>query len=1051
MAAARAVKDTESLRQLLSLAATLANLSGAYEKANEYLEEAARLGSAVEGAERREEIPRGGKLVVALANPADAIEPAGIYTLEEEEILCNAFETLLATDAEGHLVPNLSESWEVKTDGRALILTLRHDVHFHDGHLLTAEDVRASFERSMRRLSQEMPAAFAAIRGCREFMDEKAARVEGIVVHSDRNLEVQLEEALPIYPAFLTQIQRAITRAVPDAEEADGRVLGTGPYRIVAHHRDRVLLERNPDYWKEGLPALDAIEFRPSLTATAIARGFRSGEIELARDLLPQDLEQILRDPRHRRGVVEASTKNTYFVLFNCQSGPTAQNPALRRALAGMVPARDIVWQTLGRFAQRASCLIPPGMLGHDPGRRSHTVSREEALQMLSASAVDSPIRLKASVHPLFQDRYRSLLEALMATWSELGVEVSVETSDMDTFIRSWQENEGLDLMIARWNADYDDPDNFTHTLFHSRTGSLRRYFSSAESDQILEEARSESRPAVRESLYRKFESLLVESGALIPLFHDIDYRLASPKVLGLKLRGTSPYVNYSELAISETAEAETEAGLTGGGVVHIPIAGVVNTFDPALAGTVELDEVLTSVFETLTRDAGGARIVPWLASELKVEEGGRRYRFRLRDDVRFHDGRKLTARDVRYSFERLLQSSASDTRAFFSPVRGARAILSGEATQLAGFRIQSATEFTIELEEPVAFFPALISYQSTSILPEGSDPSGAQGWVGTGPFRVVAFEPGRRLELERNKTYWRKGYPRSEGLVFSFGVSAEDILSGFRAGRFALAWDLFPADVEALRREPEFASGYRETPRLITYFAAFNTHQGPFADRTLRQRLAQAVDVSRIVRQTLGRVAIPAVSLIPPGLLSHERTVVPRAEPMPPGASEEMPTAMQLTAAVHPLFFGPYAALARELWNAFAGKGVRIQPRTQTMDDLLEALRKASVDLAVSRWGGDYPDADTFAHILHSREGYLGRLCGSSEIDRLIERGRAETSPAVRHSLYRQIEEILAREAILVPLFHEQAYRFARPEVEGLTISIGIPTVAYENLHIRG
>ena len=74
---------------------------------------------------------------------------------------------------------------------------------------------------------------------------------------------------------------------------------------------------------------------------------------------------------------------------------------------------------------------------------------------------------------------------------------------------------------------------------------------------------------------------------------------------------------------------------------------------------------------------------------------------------------------------------------------------------------------------------------------------------MGTGPFRVASFEPGRRLVLERNRSYWRKGYPRSEGLTFSFGVSPEDMLTGFRAGRYALASDLFPADVEALRHEP--------------------------------------------------------------------------------------------------------------------------------------------------------------------------------------------------------------------------------------------------------
>ena len=98
-----------------------------------------------------------------------------------------------------------------------------------------------------------------------------------------------------------------------------------------------------------------------------------------------------------------------------------------------------------------------------------------------------------------------------------------------------------------------------------------------------------------------------------------------------------------------------------------------------------------------------------------------------------------------------------------------------------------------------------------------------------------------------------------------------------------------------------------------------------------------------------------------------------------------------------------------------------------------------------------DYPDADTFVYILHSAGGFLGRMCGSPEIDRLAERGRAETTPVQRHALYRQVEETMAREALLLPLFHEQAYRFAQPDVGGLSVSFGIPLVAYEELHLRG
>ncbi len=1050
MEAARSASEIESLRHLLTLGTTLANLGGEYDKANEYLEQAARLAPLPTDADNQDETPRGGRIVAAIANPVKAVEPVNMELVEETEILTNVFETLLATDQEGNLVPALCEKWEVGSEGKSFTLTLRDNVQFQDGHPLTAEDVKQSFERAIRRASFELPSALAAIRGVREFAERRTDDLAGLVVHSDTKLEIQLDEPLSIYPALLADYKTGITRANAE-DEAGSLPIGTGPFKLTSYDRERVVLECNSTYWK-GTPApLDAIEFRHGLSASTIASGLRSGELDLARDLAPQDLEELLRDPRFRGGLSEAPRKNTYFVMFNSLTGPVAQNAIVRRALLGVVRTHDLVWQTLGRFSQPAVCLIPPGMLGHDPGRRRRILTRDEALDMLRASGVTTPTRLRASVHPLLQDRYGSLLRTLFSIWSELEVEVEVATHDMASYLEADQHNEGLDLRIGRWNADYDDPDNFTHSLFHSRVGLYRNYIASAEGDQILEEARAEGRPDVRASLYRKYENLLLETGVLLPLFHDIDHRLASPKVRGLKLWGSAPYVNYSELRKVESVSAATATMRTGGGVIQIPIAGVVASLDPSLATTLEQSEVLPSIYETLTREVGG-RIIPWLAAEFRPEEGGRRYRFKLRGDVRFHDGRRLTARDVRYSFERLLQNPESSCRWFYSRIRGAKALLGGDVGDLTGFRIHTANEFTIELDEPVSIFPALISYPGASIVPEGVEPVGeslSEGCVGTGAFRVVKFDPGRRLELEPNKTYWRTGYPKNEGLVFSFGVSPAEILSEFRAGRFSLASDLLPSDVEPLRREPDLAPGYRETPRLITYYVAFNTHQGPLSDKDLRRSLVQTVDVAAVVRQTLGRLAIPAHGIIPPGLLGHDPASSSRPSAVPSLISEKPPAEIELTAALNPVYFGEYSALARALSTAFRQKGVSIRPTNKTMAELMEAQTHASVDLAVGRWVADYPDADTFVNILHSREGINGRLCGSAEIDRLIERGRAETSPAVRHSLYREIEEIIAREALLLPLFHEQTYRFARPEVEGLALSYGATVVDYASLRI--
>lgn len=70
--------------------------------------------------------------------------------------------------------------------------------------------------------------------------------------------------------------------------------------------------------------------------------------------------------------------------------------------------------------------------------------------------------------------------------------------------------------------------------------------------------------------------------------------------------------------------------------------------------------------------------------------------------------------------------------------------------------------------------------------------------------------------------------------------------------------------------------------------------------------------------------------------------------------------------------------------------------------------------------------------------------------IDSLLAKGRSETAPTERHSMYRQIEEIIARESRLLPLFHEQTYRFGRPELEGLSLDYSAASVDYSNLQVR-
>jgi len=433
--------------------------------------------------------------------------------------------------------------------------------------------------------------------------------------------------------------------------------------------------------------------------------------------------------------------------------------------------------------------------------------------------------------------------------------------------------------------------------------------------------------------------------------------------------------------------------------------------------------------------------------------DGGLAYRFRLRRGITFHDGRRLTARDVRYSFERMLQRPDATERWLFEPIVGARALLSGGGGDLDGFHITSDHELVIELVRPLVYFPGLLSHSVCAIIPEGADRRGER-WsempVGTGPFRVVHFEPGRSLDLERAPGYWRPGYPRCRALSFHFGVAPAEIRAGFESGRYAIASELAPEDIEALRRDPLYASGYQETPSFGTYFIALNTRRGPLADPHLRRQIAKALDRPRLARQALGRLARPAQSMIPPGLLGYEAE-----RGLDPGDAIDTPAAavrdLELVALVHPVFLSEYRAYFRKINVALQALGIRLKlyEGAYQIRDLVDPERL--IDLDFTRWYADYPDAHSFVGLLHSREGHLSPLCGGERYDRLLERGQAISDPQARHAIYRQIEGMIAQEACLIPLFHPQSYRFVRPEISGLDLAHSGANVAYEELAVQG
>lgn len=1030
--------DVNDRARLLMLGATVANLRGEYERAAYCLREMEKIRPSAASEIGR--LQRGGTLSIPLSIPPVLRHPAATRTLEEVEVLANVYQNLLRSDDQGLLTPELCSEWKESGQARTFTFTLRSGVRLHDGRPLTASVVKQAFEQSIMAARGRPAAAFSSIRGMKEFAGGYSDHLEGIEAISQNEVVIHLAEPMPVYPALLTD---------PGASVALDS-FGTGPFRIESFEPEMVRLVRNEDYW--ATPALlEAIEFHCGVGSVEAAAGFRAGTFDIAGNLPPREMEQILLDRRMKAGLVETVRKSIYFIVFH-ETGPLASNALIRQAMSGVVRSVDLVRATLGRFAEPAEAAIPPGILGHDPGRRRPVLSREQAVELLHSTGRHPPLRMKAAVHPVFLDRYEAFLQSLFKTWAAIGIDVSVETSSMQEYLDSEIQNDQLDLIIGRWIADYDDPDTFFSGVFRSPHGVMSQFISSDELDADIDRAKFEKDPREREKMYHSIEDDLAKGGCFIPLFHEIDHRLFQQRMRGVKLNNRPPYLNYAAMAKFE-AQDFPAARKSGGGILVVPMTGDIPTLDPSQTITAWQQEVNPAIFETLTRTGEGAGIIPWLAAEFRSERGGKSYYFRLHENIRFHDGRRLTSRDVRYSFEHLLGCRNPVTNWLLAPIRGATDILSGAARDLTGFKIQSSLEFRIELEQAISFFPALLAFTPAAVIPEGSelfDGTWRDGCIGTGPFRVVRFENGSRIELEPNPYYWKEGLPRAEALQFLLKIQPPEMVTGLRAGKYSLVWDLVPADAEALRQDSEFASGYRTTPGLSTYLLVFNTKRGPLADPELRRRIVQNLDVEMLVRRHAPGLAIPASGIIPPGLLGYE----PGRERLRGSGSHKARSGdgIELRCMIHSIYETAYQSLAEELFEnlrTFGFRPVMIEKRAEyaAIPQYAE-----TADLNLTRWIADYPDADAFAYsMVHSQKGLHGPFCGFAELDRLIERGRVESNPDIRHHIYRHFEEVIAKNMLMLPLFHEQTYRIIRSTMEGFEFRHNYPTANYEQLWVKG
>jgi len=491
--------------------------------------------------------------------------------------------------------------------------------------------------------------------------------------------------------------------------------------------------------------------------------------------------------------------------------------------------------------------------------------------------------------------------------------------------------------------------------------------------------------------------------------------------------------------------------------VFRVRIPGDPPSLDPIHSVDLVSQAVVFNLFDPLVRlDPETGSVVPGLAEVWEVADSGLTYSFVLRKNVRFHNGRPVTAGDVRYSFERLLDPASAGKRPWILlPLRGASRFRAGLAGSVEGIETRGDSLVLLRLEKPFAPFLVQLTMVGASIVPrEAVEGTGRAGFgehpLGSGPFRFVEWRHDSRIRLERNPDY--SILPKPPGGVqrvdFIVVPNVSVAFEKYRAGELDLLDQLPPGHVALARRR--LAGQLHIWPGLSVRYLGFNLTRSPFkGNRLLRRAFNYAVNKQAICSVLGEGIDVVSTGAVPPSLAGHNaglpgypydpdraRALLARAG-YPEGRGLEEITLLYNNDPVDRRVCEFVQACLSEI-------GVKIRLKSLEWAAFLAAIRAGESQLFRGSWVGDFPDAHNFLYTLfHSANwGDAGNYTRFTHpgVDSLCLAAQGTPDPGRRAALYREVERIVGDQAPWIFLYHPGQVALLKPWWHGAAFpAVGI------------
>ncbi len=498
-----------------------------------------------------------------------------------------------------------------------------------------------------------------------------------------------------------------------------------------------------------------------------------------------------------------------------------------------------------------------------------------------------------------------------------------------------------------------------------------------------------------------------------------------------------------------DTYQADPNA--TPGGSITITYKDDVATLDPAIGYDWQNWSMIKSLFDGLMDYVPGTtELRPGVAESYEISEDGLTYTFKLRPGVTFHNGREMTAQDVKYSLDRVTNPATQSPGAgFFGMIEGFDAAMAGEAEGLSGVTVVDPLTVQFKLSRPDATFLHVLALNFASVVPREAVEAAGEDFgrepVGSGAFRLAEWTTGQRLVFEKNPDYWREGVPYVDQITFEVGQEPVVALLRLQNGEVDLVGDgIPPAKFQEVMADPAQAERVVQGGQLHTGYITMNVTQPPFDNVQVRQAVNMAINKESVVQIINGR-AVPANQPLPPSMPGYTEGHEGYAYD-PEGAKAllaEAGFADGFATELYVMNTDPNPRIAQAIQQDLAAVGIEVSIQSLAQANVIEAGGAGTAPMIWSggmAWIADFPDPANFYYPILGCAGAVeggwnwSRYCNeeldamATEADAMSDPGQAEERLQKWSDIYMRVME----DAPWAPVFNEERFTIKSPRMGG-------------------